>query len=93
MNIHEYQAKALFRKYGVPVSELAAINPALVQLSMSGPGKGSSVEQLRSYGLVLSALAGAEALIAHDGEFLGSPTFSLSDPNAATFGTLAATSS
>ena len=77
-------------RLGLGAETLAAINPALVQLSMSGPGKGSSVEQLRSYGLVLSALGGAEALIKHKGEFLGSPTFSLSDPNAATFGTLAA---
>jgi crotonobetainyl-CoA:carnitine CoA-transferase CaiB-like acyl-CoA transferase len=77
-------------RLGLGADVLAAINPALVQLSMSGPGKGSSVEKLRSYGLVLSALAGAEALIEHEGEFLGSPTFSLSDPNAATFGTLAA---
>ena len=77
-------------RLGLGAEVLAAINPALVQLSMSGPGKGSSVEQLRSYGLVLSALGGAEALIRHDGEFLGSPTFSLSDPNAATFGTLSA---
>ena len=77
-------------RLGLGAEVLAAINPALVQLSMSGPGKGSSVEQLRSYGLVLSALGGAEALIEHEGEFIGSPTFSLSDPNAATFGTLAA---
>jgi crotonobetainyl-CoA:carnitine CoA-transferase CaiB-like acyl-CoA transferase len=77
-------------RLGLGADVLAAINPALVQLSMSGPGKGSSVEQLRSYGLVLSALGGAEALIQHAGEFIGSPTFSLSDPNAATFGTLAA---
>ena len=69
---------------------VAQINPALVQLSMSGPGRGSAVEQLRSYGLVLSALAGAEAMITSQGEFLGSPTFSISDPNAALFATMAA---
>ncbi len=69
---------------------LAAANSSLIQLSMSGPGRGSSVEQLRSYGLVLSALAGAEAHIMSNGEFVGSPTFSISDPNAATFAALAA---
>ncbi|MGI9476026.1 MAG: CoA transferase [Hyphomicrobiaceae bacterium] len=69
---------------------LADANPSLVQLSMSGPGRGSAVEDLRSYGLVLSALAGAEAHITADGEFVGSPTFSISDPNAALFATLAA---
>jgi crotonobetainyl-CoA:carnitine CoA-transferase CaiB-like acyl-CoA transferase len=73
---------------GAPV--LAKANPALVQLSMSGPGKGSAVQELRSYGLVLSALAGAEMLICDGDEFLGSPTFSMSDPNAAAFGAMAA---
>lgn len=68
---------------------MAAANPSLIQLSMSGPGRGSSVEQLRSYGLVLSALAGAETHIMSKGEFVGSPTFSISDPNAATFAVLA----
>ena len=70
---------------------LARANPGLVSLSMSGPGKGSAVERLRSYGLVLSALGGAEMLIRDDaGAFIGSPTFSISDPNAACFGALAA---
>ena len=57
---------------------------------MSGPGRGSAVENLRSYGLVLSALAGAEALIKDGEAFIGSPTFSISDPNAAVFGAMAA---
>jgi crotonobetainyl-CoA:carnitine CoA-transferase CaiB-like acyl-CoA transferase len=57
-------------------------------MSMSGPGRGSSVEKLRSYGLVLSALGGAEDLIRDGDEFLGSPTFSLSDPNAAAIGAM-----
>jgi crotonobetainyl-CoA:carnitine CoA-transferase CaiB-like acyl-CoA transferase len=77
-------------RMGLGREALTTANPALVHLSMSGPGKGSSVENLRSYGLVLSALAGAEALIEQDGEFIGSPTFSLSDPNAALFGVLTA---
>ncbi len=76
-------------RLGLGPDELAKTNPALVQLSMSGPGRGSSVEQIRSYGLVLSALAGAEAPIEADGEFTGSPTFSISDPNAALFATFA----
>lgn len=75
---------------GLDVGTLSKANPALVQLSMSGPGKGSAVEKMRSYGLVLSALGGAEDLIQKNNSFLGSPTFSLSDPNAAVFGTLAA---
>jgi crotonobetainyl-CoA:carnitine CoA-transferase CaiB-like acyl-CoA transferase len=77
-------------RLGLGADVLAAANPKLVQLSMSGPGRGSSVEQLRSYGLVLSALAGAEAHIKSTGEFFGSPTFSISDPNAAIFAMLGA---
>ena len=77
-------------RLGLGPEALGRANPELVQLSMSGPGRGSAVQDLRSYGLVLSALAGAESLFSRDGEFLGSPTFSISDPNAAAFGAIAA---
>jgi crotonobetainyl-CoA:carnitine CoA-transferase CaiB-like acyl-CoA transferase len=77
-------------RLGLDTGALAQANPALVQMSLSGPGRGSAVEELRSYGLVLSALGGAEDLVRRDGEFLGSPTFSLSDPNAAAFGAMGA---
>ena len=78
-------------RIGLGRDVLKQANPGLVSLSMSGPGRGSSVERLRSYGLVLSALAGAEILIQDDqGAFIGSPTFSISDPNAACFGAFAA---
>lgn len=77
-------------RLGLGTDTLAAANPAVVQLSMSGPGRGSAVEALRSYGLVLSALGGAEILIEEEGAFVGSPTFSISDPNAAVFGAMAA---
>ena len=50
-------------RLGLGKEELSNLNSSLVQLSMSGPGKGSSVENLRSYGLVLSALSGAELSI------------------------------
>ena len=76
-------------RLGLGTETLAALNPSLVQLSLSGPGRGSAVEKLRSYGLVLSALGGAEHLIRDGEEFLGSPTFSISDPNAAVFAAMA----
>ena len=75
-------------RLGLDGGALFKANPALVQMSMSGPGRGSSVETLRSYGLVLSALGGAEDLVRNGEEFIGSPTFSLSDPNAAAFGAM-----
>lgn len=77
-------------RLGLNKEMLADANARLVQLSMSGPGRGSAVEDIRSYGLVLSALGGAEALIEENGAFIGSPTFSISDPNAAVFGAMAA---
>ncbi len=76
-------------RLGLGAETLATLNPSLVQLSLSGPGRGSAVEKLRSYGLVLSALGGAEHLIRDGDEFLGSPTFSISDPNAAVFAAMA----
>lgn len=75
-------------RLGLDPDALVQANPALVQMSMSGPGRGSSVEALRSYGLVLSALGGAEDFVRQGDEFLGSPTFSLSDPNAAALGAM-----
>ncbi len=77
-------------RLGLGREALSKVSPGLVQLSMSGPGRGSVVQDLRSYGLVLSALGGAEALIEAESEFLGSPTYSISDPNAALFGAMAA---
>ncbi len=61
-------------RLGLGRAALGRSNPALVQLSTSGPGRGSAVQDLRSYGLVLSALAGAEAHIRDGGEFLGAPS-------------------
>ena len=75
-------------RLGLTQEAMWQANPNLTVLSMSGPGKESELQALRSYGLVLSALGGAEALIEIDGDFVGSPTYSLSDPNAALFATL-----
>ncbi len=77
-------------RLGLTDAVVHGANPDLVVLSMSGPGRASALRDLRSYGLVLSALAGAEHLIESEGEFIGSPTYSLSDPNAALFATLGA---
>ena len=77
-------------RLGLTETVMREANPDLVVLAMSGPGRESTLHDLRSYGLVLSALAGAEHLIESDGEFIGSPTYSISDPNAALFATLGA---
>jgi crotonobetainyl-CoA:carnitine CoA-transferase CaiB-like acyl-CoA transferase len=78
-------------RLGLDAQELDRLNKKLVVISLSATGRGSSIEQLRSYGLMLSALGGFEAQIRDpSGDFVGSPSFVMSDPNAALFGVLAA---
>lgn len=78
-------------RLGLDERELQRLNEQLVVVSLSATGRGSSIESLRSYGLMLSALGGYEDLITDDeGAFVGSPTFVMSDPNAALFGVFAA---
>lgn len=78
-------------RLGLGFDRLTAANPAIVVVSLSGFGDGSRLSGMRAYGLVLSSLAGIEEQV-HDpatDEFLGSPTFVASDPNAAVHGLLA----
>lgn len=78
-------------RLGVGFDALAKSNPGIVLLSLSGFGSTSRLSQMRAYGLVLSALSGLEANIVdpETSEFVGSPTFVASDPNAATYGLFA----
>jgi crotonobetainyl-CoA:carnitine CoA-transferase CaiB-like acyl-CoA transferase len=73
-------------RLGLDYDVLLELNDRLAVLSLSGFGKGSPLEAMRAYGLVISALGGAEAEIRDGDQFLGSPTFVISDPNAAAFG-------
>jgi len=75
-------------RLGIGHAALSAANPKLVMLSLSAFGPSSRLSDMRSYGLVTSALGGAEEPLKVDGEFVGSPTFNVSDPNAALFGLL-----
>ncbi|MFT4011278.1 MAG: CoA transferase [Nocardioidaceae bacterium] len=78
-------------RLGLGPEVLRAINDRLVVVSLSASGQGSGLEKLRAYGLVLSALGGAETeFVDADGQFVGSPSFVVSDPNAAAFGAFAA---
>ena len=78
-------------RLGLDSAELDRLNNKLVVISLSATGRGSSIESLRSYGLMLSALGGYESQITdQNGAFIGSPTFVMSDPNAALFGVYAA---
>ena len=81
-------------RLGLGYENLSDANKAVVLLSLSGFGASSRLSQMRAYGLVLSALSGMEASILDpkDAEFIGSPTFVASDPNAATYGLFAAIS-
>lgn len=78
-------------RLGLGYEVLSQCNPAIVLLSLSGFGATSRLSEMRAYGLVLSALSGLEKNITdpQSGEFVGSPTFVASDPNAATYGLFA----
>jgi len=78
-------------RLGLGAQIIREINPAIVLISLSATGRGSSIEGLRGYGLMLSALGGYEDEVRDDQhQFVGSPTFVMSDPNAALFGVFAA---
>ncbi|MGE3301710.1 MAG: CoA transferase [Hyphomonadaceae bacterium] len=79
-------------RLGVGYEALRAVNPQIVLLSLSGFGGASRLSEMRAYGLALSSLSGLEAQVRNpaNGEFLGSPTFVASDPNAACYGLIAA---
>ena len=75
-------------RLGIGYEVLSEINPSIVLLSLSAYGGASRLAEMRSYGLALSSLSGLENLIVDPKteEFLGSPTFVSSDPNAASYG-------
>ena len=89
--IENFTAGTLDR-LGLGYDAMVKANPAVMLLSLSGFGDTSRLGQMRAYGLVLSALSGFEPGIIDPatGEFVGSPTFVASDPNAATYGLFAA---
>lgn len=78
-------------RLGIGFDELSKSNPEIVLLSLSGFGSTSRLSTMRAYGLVLSALSGLEANIVdpESTDFVGTPTFVASDPNAATYGLFA----
>lgn len=77
-------------RLGLTQEALALVNPDIAVLSAAGYGSGTPMEVMPAYGLTVSALAGIECqIVAEDGQFVGSPTFVVSDPNAALFSLLA----
>lgn len=78
-------------RLGLGYEVLSSLNRDIVNIGLNGFREDTPLANMRAYGLVLSALAGIEAEIKDEnGNFLGSPTFVVSDPNAAVFGLLAA---
>jgi crotonobetainyl-CoA:carnitine CoA-transferase CaiB-like acyl-CoA transferase len=79
-------------RLGIGFDALSAANPSIVLLSLSAYGGTSRLAEMRSYGLALSSLSGVEHAVVDPvtSEFLGSPTFVASDPNAACYGILTA---
>jgi crotonobetainyl-CoA:carnitine CoA-transferase CaiB-like acyl-CoA transferase len=77
-------------RLGLTQEALALANPDIAVLSAAGYGSGTPMDVMPAYGLTVSALAGIECqIVAADGQLVGSPTFVVSDPNAALFSLLA----
>jgi crotonobetainyl-CoA:carnitine CoA-transferase CaiB-like acyl-CoA transferase len=85
--IENFTAGTLER-LGVGYDRLSSENPAIVLLSLAAFGSTSKLGEMRAYGLGLSSLSGLESIVTDplNGDFMGSPTFVASDPNAATYG-------
>jgi crotonobetainyl-CoA:carnitine CoA-transferase CaiB-like acyl-CoA transferase len=78
-------------RLGLGDAQLQEINDQLVVISLSATGRGSAIEELRGYGPMLSALGGFEReVVDSKGDFVGSPSLIMSDPNAGLFGVLGA---
>jgi crotonobetainyl-CoA:carnitine CoA-transferase CaiB-like acyl-CoA transferase len=87
MVIENFTAGTLER-LGVGYDQLSTANPAIVLFSLAAFGSTSKLGEMRAYGLGLSSLSGLESTVLDplSGDFMGSPTFVASDPNAATYG-------
>ena len=85
--IENFTAGTLER-LGIGYDRLSKANPAIVLLSLAAFGSTSKLGEMRAYGLGLSSLSGLESIVTDplNGDFMGSPTFVASDPNAATYG-------
>ena len=72
-------------------ADFAAVNPAIVMLSMSLAGRTGPLAQMKGYAGIMTAMAGLESLVGHDeidGEqtVVGMAKTALGDPNAANHG-------
>jgi crotonobetainyl-CoA:carnitine CoA-transferase CaiB-like acyl-CoA transferase len=77
-------------RLGLTNEALSRANPDIAVVTAGGFGSGTPMEAMPAYGLTVSALAGIEReIVAEEGGFIGSPTFVVSDPNAALFSLLA----
>jgi len=85
--IENFTAGTLER-LGIGYDKLSTANPAIVLFSLAAFGSTSKLGEMRAYGLGLSSLSGLESMVTDplNGDFMGSPTFVASDPNAATYG-------
>lgn len=73
----------VFDKLGVGYATLAATNPRLIWLAMSAAGADGPLAGMRAYAPIMSAMAGAEALVGYpDDPMVGMITAGIGDPNA-----------
>lgn len=70
-------------RQGLGYSDLAAINSALVYLSMSAVGQTGPLRDMRAYAPIMSSFTGLEGMVGYPGEApIGMLNFGYGDPNA-----------
>ena len=71
-------------RQGMGWSQLSALNPRLVYLSMAAAGQDGPAAGMRAYAPIMSSFCGFEALVGYaDEAAIGMMNFGLGDPNAA----------
>lgn len=78
----ENMRPGVMSRRGIGYEDLAKVNPRVVLLSMSTMGQSGPSSQMMGYGVVMSGMAGLEALVGYDAEPMGLFNLAISDPTA-----------
>jgi crotonobetainyl-CoA:carnitine CoA-transferase CaiB-like acyl-CoA transferase len=80
----ENMSAGTMERTGIGYDPLAASNPRLIMVAMSGAGQFGPLSDMRTYAPTMSSFVGLEALVGYAGEPpTGALNFAIGDPNAA----------
>jgi crotonobetainyl-CoA:carnitine CoA-transferase CaiB-like acyl-CoA transferase len=85
----ENMRPGVIARLGLGYDDLHEVNPRVILLSMSMAGQEGPASQLMGYGMVMSGLAGLEALVGYGSETMGMFNLAISDPIAGSHGIVA----